>query len=275
MSVVRVPDPPATGAIFILSPLPRCGTNFLWDLLRLHPYCAAGRSPIWEDYLLKNAQPLLDFADAAQGSWDPVWGPTGHLRRDLLRHIGAGLIDFMTVDERRRVVLKSPSFHNLEHFFDLWPEAYLLLLVRDGRDVVHSGMGTFGWSLDGGARGWANEIGRMEEFLKRDDVPKERVRVVRYEDLVHDEAELDAILRFLDLPVELFDRTQADKLPIRGSSTHRGASRAGPVHWDPVERTADFEPVRRWAAWDPDSVRIFSSIAERELALLGYPSASI
>lgn len=274
MSAAALPVPERTDPIFILSPLPRCGTNFLWDLLRLHPHCSAGRSPIWEDYLLKNAQPLFEFVDAAQGCWDPAWGPTGHLRQDLLRHIGRGLIEFMTVDADRRVVLKSPSFRNLEHFFDLWPGAYLLLLVRDGRDVVHSGMGTFGWTLHGGARWWAKEISRMESYLSRSDVPKERVRVVRYEDLVQDEAEPDRILEFLDLPVELFDRSKANALPIRGSSTHRGGSDRDRVHWDPVERTADFEPVRRWRTWDPDSVDVFSSIAERELGLLGYPSAS-
>lgn len=264
--------PSISDPIFILSPVPRCGTNFLWDLLRLHPHCAPGRSPLWEDYLLKNAGPLFDFVETAQRSWDPVWGPTDHLRPELLRHLGDGLIRFMTTDDRRRMVTKNPSFDNLEHFFELFPEAYLLLLVRDGRDVVHSGMATFGWSLEGGARWWAKEIDRLESYLVRPDVPKDRALVVRYEDLVAGGAEITRILEFLELPPDLIDENHVETLPVRGSSINRGDGE-GSIHWDPVPRTEDFEPVRRWRSWDAPSLETFSNIAERQLDLLGYPSS--
>ncbi len=154
----------ANQPIFILAPLPRSGTNYLWDLLRLHKDCAAGRSPIWEDYLLKNASFLLQFVDAAQRSWDPSWGPTEHLRADVKQALGESLIDFLTVDSTRRLVTKSPTLDNLEHFYDFFPDAHLVLLVRDGRDVVDSGITTFGWDLAEAAQVWAAGVDRVTAF---------------------------------------------------------------------------------------------------------------
>lgn len=255
--------------IFILSPVPRCGTNFLWDLLRLHPHVAPGRPPIWEDYLLKNAGPLLDFADVAQSSWDVAWGPTDHLQPELLRHLGDALIRFMTTDGRRRMVTKSPTVANLDRFFDLFPDAYLLLLVRDGRDVAHSGMGTFGWTLEDAARWWAKEVKAIDSFARRADVPSGRYRIVRFEDLVEDRpAELERVLKVVDLPVESLDIDAATALPIRGSSVHR--DEGGQVHWGPVPPTRDFHPVGRWRGWDAAARRTFNDIAGDQLELFGY-----
>ena len=43
--------------IFILGIMPRSGTNFLHQLITLHPACVS--SPVWEDFLIYPA-PLLD-----------------------------------------------------------------------------------------------------------------------------------------------------------------------------------------------------------------------
>lgn len=270
MSDLRATSSRAKPPIFILSPLPRCGTNFLWDVLRQHPHCSHGRPPIWEDYLLKNSDDLLAFVDAAQASWDPVWGPTDHLRAPLLHQLGDALIRFMTIDDTRRLLTKSPSIQNLEHFFDLFPDAYLLLLVRDGRDVTHSGMATFGWTLDGAARWWAKEIDAIAAFTERSDLAGRHYEVVRYEDLVEDwPDEIERVLKVLDLPVELFDAERAARLPVRGSSTHRGHDEDD-VHWDPVPRTEDFRAVGRWRSWDRSDLDAFHEIAGPQLERMGY-----
>lgn len=256
--------------IFILSPLPRSGTNFLWDLLRQHPHVAPGRPPIWESYLLKNAGPLIDFAREAQRSWDPVWGPTEHLRPELLRHLGDALVRFMTVEPGRRTLTKSPSIANLDHFFDLFPRAHLVLLIRDGRDVVQSGMATFGWTLEGAARWWAKEIDAIARF-ERDRHPTDyHYRLVRYEDLVEDwPGELERLLKHLDLPLELFDVDAAARLPLRGSSSHRGGE-GDPVHWEPMPRPKNFKGVGKWHSWTPATRERFLEIAGRQLELMGY-----
>ncbi len=256
--------------IFILAPLPRCGTNFLWDLLRLHQDCAAGRSPIWEDYLLKNSGPLVDFVDAAQRSWDRVWGPTEHLRAELKRSLGDALVQFLTVEPDRRLLTKSPALDNLEYFFDFFPAAHLILLVRDGRDVVDSGITTFGWDLEDAARAWAAGVDRVTKFTTRTDVPDAQCSVVRYEDLVQRPVDTIAwLLQALDLAPDRFDFAAIDSMPVRGSSTHRGEGRVH-VHWDPIPRDATFSPIRRWHSWDDRSSQLFSAVAGPQLRHLGY-----
>ena len=257
--------------IFILSPLPRSGTNFLWDLLRLHEECAAGRSPIWEDYLVKNAHHLSAFVAAAQASWDPVWGSTDDARRTLLRDLGDTLIRFMTVESRRRLVTKSPTLDNFEEFFDLFPDAHLLLLIRDGRDVVDSGIRTFGWDLEDAARAWAAGADRVLRFIERRDIPADQCTLVRYEDLYeHPRNEMKRLLDALHLSHSGYDFAAVDRMPVRGSSTYRGTDPDTPVHWNPVPAGPGFNPLRRWNSWDARSQELFGSIAGRQLRELGY-----
>lgn len=268
----RLGDPPAPSPapIFILAPLPRCGTNFLWDLLRLHDDVSAGRSPIWEDYLVKNAGHLAAFVDAAQSSWDPVWGPTDHFRPELMRALGDALIQFLTIDPTRRLVTKSPSLDNLEMFFDFFSDADLLLLTRDGRDVVASGMATFGWEFEGAARAWAAGIDRITRFAARTDIPSERCTIVRYEDLYETPVEqMSRVLHALRLKPSRYDFGGMEHIPVRGSSTHRGED-SDNVHWNPVPRAANFKPTQRWKTWDAHARRLFLSVAGVQLETLGY-----
>ena len=66
---IRRADP-----IFIHGILPRSGTNFLWDLLLLHPDCCRGREPVNEDLFLDQSDHLVAFSDAVRAIWDPRWG---------------------------------------------------------------------------------------------------------------------------------------------------------------------------------------------------------
>ena len=261
--------PPAP--IFILAPLPRSGTNFLWDILRLHDDCATGRSPIWEDYLLRNAHHLAQFVDGAQGSWDPVWGPTDHLRGDLAASLGDALVRFMTIDPDRRLLTKSPTLDNLELFFDFFPRAHLVVLLRDGRDVVDSGMATFGWELEAAARAWAKGVDRVQRFVARDDVPADQCSIVRYEDLVHRaDTTIPSLLRELQLSDDGIDVAAVVDLPVRGSSQFKGET--DDIHWHPVPRADGFNPTRRWQRWDAAAHRAFGGVAGAQLRRLGYDS---
>ena len=66
-----VPDP-----IFILGISQRSGTNFLFNLLGLHPDCERV-GPIWENFLLNDAQLLVDYADAVYRRWSADWDVPG------------------------------------------------------------------------------------------------------------------------------------------------------------------------------------------------------
>jgi Sulfotransferase family len=258
-------------AIFILGVTPRSGTNYLYDLLCSHPGCAPGREPIHEDLFLDHAHLLWAYTSAVAGAWDPAWGVFEEDLPDKLhRAIGEALISFLWVDRDHRLVTKSPSVRNLDRFFTLFPDARLLILMRDGRSVVQSAMATFGWSFDTAAHLWAQgaeEIQRFDEGHRGASLP---YRIIRYEHLIDDlEPTLGKILDFLELDRESFDFEAARRLPVRGSSAFPVPGRSA-VSWEPVAKDAAFAPTQRWRAWEPALHERFEWIAGASLRHFGY-----
>lgn len=261
------PDPP----IFILGVTPRSGTNFLMDLLLLHPMCARGRAPVNEDFFLENADVLVEFVTRVTESWDRMWGEvTPDVLLAFERGLGEGLISFLGADPHRRLVTKTPSVRNLELFSTFFPTAKLLILMRDGRSVVQSCIDSFGWEFDRAARMWRAGARAIARFQSAATSPED-FRVVRYEDLIDDlRPNLTEILSFVGLDPGPYDLDRAERLPVRGSSFFHGPGRSD-VHWDPVEKDAGFDPVERWHGWREDRQARFDWIAGPELDLFGYP----
>jgi protein-tyrosine sulfotransferase len=259
--------------IFIHGILPRSGTNFLWDLLLLHPDCSRGREPVNEDLFLDQSDHLVAFADAVHASWDRRWGTFGpDLPDRLLAGIGKGLLSFLCIDPDRRLVTKSPSVRHLDRFFAFFPEAHLLILVRDGRSVVQSAMDTFGWSFDRGCRAWAEGARTIGHFQQVESLRASHWRIVRYEDLVDDpDGQLRAIFGFVGLDPARYDFEAARNLPVRGSSAF--GREKGQVHWATVAKSEDFAPKDRWRSWSARRLERFEWLAGAELASFGYATA--
>lgn len=267
-----------TQPIFILGILPRCGTNFLMDLLCSHPDCAPP-APIWEDFLVTHADLLARYVDRVSQRWNRRWGEIDSLRDQLMTHLGVGLTSFL--DERSgagRTATKTPRVENLEWFFKLFPKAPLVILVRDGRSVVESGIRTFGWNREWATHKWVEAADRILEFDRKHRKTDARYRIVRYEDLCENlEKELRGILDFVGLDADLYDFEAASQLPVRGSSTIR--EDGSEVHWKPVAKPKNFDPVSRYSHWTRAKHERFNWIAGQSLERLGYtpqrvPSAS-
>jgi protein-tyrosine sulfotransferase len=258
-------------AIFILGMMPRSGTNFLWDLLCLHPDCAPARPPVMEDFFLEESDHLLDYTKAVRRWWDPDWGVFDEaLMSELHRSIGDGLIAFLRADRDRRLVTKTPSVTHLDRFFTFFPAARLVILVRDGRSVVQSAMATFGWPFDQATRTWAQAADQIRRFEVEERDHQDRYFIARYEDLLDDaQAALVPVLRFLALDEDSFDFDAAARLPVRGSSFYFGRDHES-VHWEPVERAPDFAPKERWRSWTPKMHERFEWLAGEQLRHFGY-----
>ena len=261
--------------VFLHGILPRSGTNYLWDLLLLHPDCARGREPVNEDLFLDHADPLVDFVKTVREAWDPIWGdyPAG-ISDDLCAALGRGLLSFLRVDDGRRLIAKSPSVRHIDWFFRFFPQAKLLLLVRDGRSVAQSAMATFGWDLDRAGRAWAEAAREILTFQRAESTRADSWLVIRYEDLVDDPEEtLRSIFEFLGLDPNRYDFDAARDLPVRGSSAF--GRREGQVHWESVPRDAQFDPRARWQTWTPAQRNRFEWLAGQELHALGYGPAPV
>jgi hypothetical protein len=256
--------------VFIFGLTPRTGTNYLWDLLCAHPSCAPGREPVREDFFLEHADLLADFVRTVPLRWDPSWGEvTDQTRAELSASIGNGLLGFLSTDDQRRLVTKNPSVIGVDRVFTFFPTAQVIILVRDGRGVVESCGRTFGWDFDLAARRWAAAVDIAVQFLHSHIADDSAVTLVRYEDLFADlRAQLTRLLSFLHLDVSDYDMSAAERLPVRGSSVFLG--RRSQVHWDPVERTPDFDPLQRWAHWDAAQHARFAWLAGQQQTALGY-----
>jgi len=281
------PERPAN-PIFILGITQRSGTNFLHDLVCLHPDCGPV-VPIREDSLLAHADKLQAYVEGVYRWWNEDWGCDSQLKRHLARSLYEGLAGFVRslseppwVDrdwpELRKIdpfvltqlkqrpaylVLKTPSVKNLSllaHF--PYP---LVVLVRDGRDAVASGMKAFGWSLEEGARKWA---AGAEEIARAREAGVE-FSLVRYESLLDDpRTELERVFAHAGLDAGKYDFDAPPSLPVRGSSTLRGSE--SQTHWQPLEKSAGFNPQKKWKDWPPWMHARFNWIAGASMQRLGY-----
>ncbi len=274
--------------IFILGILQRSGTVFFRDLFKLHPDCVIP-VPIWEDYLVYHADLLAKYANSVSRDWKTDWEVEDQAEI-LCEFLGKGLLSFLNSragricadggyetiqisddsEKGKRLVIKTPSVRNLGCFFKLFPRAYLIILVRDGRSVVESGFKTFGWNYEATMRVWADAARTILDFDRTFKDSDSKYLIVRYEDLYnHLEKELRRIFNFVGLDTEAYDFDRAVNSPVRGSS-ELGRQGEGDVHWKPVEKTLDFNPLLRWSHWGRALHERFNWIAGQYLVDFGY-----
>lgn len=263
--------------IFVLGVLERSGTNFLSDLLCLHPDCDKA-APVHEAFFHFEADLLEKYARRTVTKWPERWGLSKSGVDDLLASLGRGLLDYLHTtaeasSSHRRIVTKTPSVKNLGLFPRLFPSVPAVVLMRDGRSVVESGVRSFGYSYEGQTRKWAwaarliaDTVATPADGLSDDSWP---FLLVRYEDLVMDpEPQLRRIFAFTGLDVERYDFAAVEQLPVRGSSTLRGGNRD--LDWEPVAPPEDFSPLERWRGWTPARHARFNWLGGRELVTFGY-----
>lgn len=257
-------------AIFILGLLPRSGTNFLSNLLQLHPDCAPP-DPVWEDFLVTHLDLLASYSDSVAGEWDSSWGITDQTGVELDIALGGGLAGFLeTRCVETRVISKTPRVKNLDLFYRFFPTGRLLILLRDGRSIVESGAQSFGWSREAAMHSVAQAARTITRFQQQFPAQEKRYLILRYEDLWQDtEVQLRGIFEFLELNSENYDWQEALALPVRGSSELK-AREAGSIHWDPVERSTEFDPLSRFADWSDARHIRYNSVAGPAMKSFDY-----
>lgn len=275
--------------IFILGIMPRCGTNFLHDLLCLHPDCVPG-GIIWEDFLLAHADLLVKYANAVYKHFNPNWKVEETLGAVslLCKCLGDSLVSFlnlqlkhaqlsetrMTTNSKeispKKLVTKTPSVKNLRYFFNIFPHSSLIIIVRDGRSVVESGVKTFNWNYEKAMRNWATAARTILQFIQDNQNANQKYLLVRYEDLYkHKEEELRKIFSFLDLDLHAYDFDATSNLPVRGSSQSR-AHTCQHVHWEGTENIRYFNPLDRASHWNSALHERFNWIAGDSIVAFGY-----
>jgi protein-tyrosine sulfotransferase len=261
----RLRDP-----IILLSACPRCGSNYLQALITLHPDCRGSRVP--EDFFLANSATLLRFCRSAVDSWEDPRGGVCVLAAQL----GAALLRFaqpIADGDAHRLVLRSPTSEGIEAAAMLFPQARVVVLVRDGPATVESGRRSFGWWYEDAMLNWRKSVRRILAILAGED--RHRCHLVRFEDLAAEPArEMAKILAFLGLESAVYPFGRIREVPVLGSSSF-GRNPGEPVHWRPVPKEPSFDPVARARSWPRRRLKRFSWLAGAELQRLGYAAEKL
>jgi hypothetical protein len=263
-----------TDPIFIFGIMQRSGTNFLKDVVDLHPDCGFPGHPLVEDYLAQNADWLVKYVKSVAKDWNALGRRVDYsgVEEELGHFLGNGILSFLQsrIAAKKRLLTKTPSVRNLKHFFRLFPKARLIIVVRDGRAVVESGVKSFGWRYEDAFHQWADAAASILEFEEVYKGSNYKYLIVRYEEVWNNlEEEVTKILNFLDLDRETYDFNTALKLPVRGSSTVRSES-LDKMLWKAVEKPKDFNPLERWRNWDRARHDRFNWIAGDYMEAFGY-----
>jgi protein-tyrosine sulfotransferase len=255
-------------AIVIHGLLPRCGTVYVGELLRLHPELHAYPNEIWEFPFLLHTPRVLRLEEEFLWTYEQNREKIGE--QDFLPLFGSALIGYLYqgVPPGRRMLLKVPSVQHLDYFYQAFPHEQLLVLVRDGRDVVQSTLKT--WPQ---LRFWMvclrwRRAARMALACDERFRGREGYWLGRFEDAVQEpEAFVREVCQRFRLDETRFPYERIASIPVHGSSTTQVG---GKVTWSPVARGGGFRPVGRWMTWSRYHKWLFKCIAGRELVQLGY-----
>ncbi len=179
--------------------------------------------------------------------------------------------DLCTLAQNKvRWVEKTPNHINcIGRLWELAPEAKVILILRDGRDVACSLRNRFG-DLRGGIERWINDNGSGKRYWRHRDV-----HVLRYEELVEDfQSTVTSILHFIgeeyEPGIEDYHQTPANH---RARVAERPQEVSGKDHgrlreWQTSQPI--FDGRGKWKSMTDDEKGLFKKLAGEMLIEYGY-----
>lgn len=231
-------------AIILHGVTTRSGTNFIANLLRLHPDVCLYPKKVTEVPFLGALSNLIDFQvdffNSHSQNRDRIE------QNDFLPLFGSAFIDYFysLVPQGKRLFLKVPNVRYLNYFFSVFPYENLLLLMRDGRDVVSSMIKT--WpdkDFSDACREWERNARMCLDFHAKYSGQAHRYMFVKYEDVVaHPSEFVMNLCTNLSLDHHNYPFEKIPEIKVVGSSAIQPQGRAT---WKPIEKPSDFKPVGR------------------------------
>lgn len=250
---------------YITAPMNRSGTNFIAKIIQKSSDFNLPRE-IDEDYILENTDLFEHYFDETR--WNEKLRKSPEFKDQFLSYIGDSISYFLKdkkLEDNKRLLLKTPNPYKINNFYRLFPNGKLLIIVRDGRDVVESASKTFTYaSSEHWMRKWRKGAQRVLDFMREHkDLENKNWIMVRYEKLVMcEEEEISKICNFLNINIE---KETIKNLPLYGSSENNDED-----FWTPKEKPEGFNPLKKWNHWSQEKLNKFKHIAGKELKELGY-----
>ena len=222
---------------------------------------------------LQQTGSLLQFQNEFLWAYEQNFDKVGD--RDFLPLFGAGIINYLydNTPPEKRLLVKVPSVQYLSRFYEVFPHENLLVLVRDGRDLVHSTLRT--WPQLNFYMVSLRYKRAAEMILSCDQHFSKRPNgylLNQFENLFRDPAGFvhTACKRFgLDPDTYPYDRI--NQIQVRGSSQKVNK---GSVSWDGSSKTDQFSPIGHWLEWSRYRKWLFKRVAGQALIKLGYAKDS-
>lgn len=254
-------------ALMLYGVTPRAGTNYIGKLLSMHPDITAYPNNIYEIPFLCMTDKLQSFQNAFFNDYSRNLENMGE--NDFLPIFGSSFIShlYSFAPENGVILTKDPDVRFLRYYPLLFPHENLLLVLRDGRDVVHSTITTWpSMNFKSICQRWHDSARLILEFQKRH---QNKYLLIKYEEMLENPPEqLAHVLRHYDLDTDSYPFDAINSMPIIGSST---ASKVdGKVNWKPVESDGNFKPTNKWLTWTKQQKNIFKKIAGNTLIECGY-----
>ncbi len=260
-------------AIFVHGVMPRSGTNYVADLVKLHSAIAPYPHQLWEFPLLH----VVDSISAAQTAFLRTYKGNMDVIKsfEFLAYLASGLLSYLQhlAGPEKTILLKVPHAEYLYLFHAVFPRDHCVLVLRDGRDAVASHLKTFGYSplkprTSELSDKWARSAQAVLGYTQYRVRSSGQSLVVRYENAHKNPVEtVQKILQTCGLAEDKYHFQGIPALPVRGSSATPDA--VG-VNWRPKEKPADFQPVGRWHGWSRAEKRRFKRYAGAALVAAGY-----
>ena len=288
VSVVRVDDRP----VFV-GACPRSGTTLLRSMLNAHPDLALPRETHFVMEAYRNRQKFGDLRNPVNQRKLARWlvhrdrtqfnrleiPPEQAMRAlraappTLGSIIGTGFKLYADHNAKRRWGDKRPMYIQfLPELFALFPDAQVVIIVRDPRAVVAS-MKKLEWpravirdgTVEGGTRRWLKAVAAGRLALRR--YRRDQVLQIRYEDLVVDPTGvLSHVCSFLDLN----DSGLKAMLEYHVEGSDIPTPQRARYHPKVAKPVTD-EAVRSWAeVLTGDEIATIERLAGREMARYGY-----
>lgn len=252
-------------AVIIHGIMKRSGTVYVGELLSLHPEIHSYPNKIWEVPFLPQTGKIQKLQRDFFLAYEQNIGRVGE--NDFLPIFGASFINYLYTNapDGHRLLVKMPGVQYLNFFYSVFPSENLLLLIRDGRDVVSSTIKTWqGLRFADVCLRWDRSAKMVLEAQKVYS-GREGFWLGRFEDAVKGpEAFVREACKYLGLDTGSYPFERINALPVIGSST----TRKEPDSW--MKKTKDFNPIGRWHRWSGRRKRVFKRIAGESLIALGY-----
>jgi len=265
-----VNQPPS---IIIQGVMPRSGTVYVGELLRLHPDLYAYPNQMWEIPFLETTGDLI----GAQNHFINVYSKNTDLigKYDFLPLFGASFIKYLSsyVPDNKRMLLKIPNAQYLNFFYKVYPYENIILLMRDGRDLVSSTIKSWpNKDFSNVCQLWKDSAEIMLRFKDEHLNNTAGCMYTKYEDVLKQpDSFVNGACDALNLDLSRYPFEEIENISVRGSSSLKKEEK---VTWDAVAKPKNFKTTGHWDSWSRSEKNIFKKIAGKTLIEAGYAEDS-